>query len=241
MTEALTNEPLYLRILAAVEKPILSGEWKPGEKIPSEQALAQKFSCARMTVNKALSELARKGLIERRRRGGSFVARPRAEAAVMEIRDIRSEVEALGLPHAHELLSREKGRPTEGERVALGLGRADSVLHVRARHLAAGKPFCLEERAISLKRVPEAEAQDFSAETPGGWLLGRVPWSEAEHRIFAAAAERPVAEALGLQPGAPCLIVERRTWLDGHGVTTARLTYPAQAHALIARFSPRSS
>lgn len=241
MTEAPTNEPLYLRILAAMERPILSGEWAAGAKIPSEQELAQEFSCARMTVNKALSELARKGLIERRRRGGSFVARPRAQAALLEIRDIRSEVEGLGLPYAYELLSRERDKPTPGEREALGLGRGDAVLRLCARHFAGGKPFCLEERAISLRAVPEAEAQDFADETPGGWLLGRVPWSEAEHRIFAAAAGRLAADALAIEPGAPCLVVERRTWLNGQGVTAAKLTYPAQAHALVARFSPRSA
>jgi GntR family histidine utilization transcriptional repressor len=240
LNETSSDEPLHRRILAAVERPILSGEWKPGAKIASEQELARKFSCARMTVNKALSELARKGLIERRRRGGSFVARPQGQAAVLEIRDIRTEVEALGLTYAYELLSREKGWARAGERKSLGLGSADPVLRLAARHLAGEKPFCLEERAISLRTVPEAEAQSFADEAPGFWLLGKVPWSEAEHRISAAGADRPAADALELEPGAPCLVVERRTWWGGRGVTAARLTYPAAAHALVARFSPRS-
>ena len=49
-----------------------------------------------MTVNKALSELAKAGLIERRRKAGSFVMRAPSRSAILEIPDIKSEVEALG-------------------------------------------------------------------------------------------------------------------------------------------------
>ena len=51
----------------------MSGEWAPGHRIPFEHELATEYGCSRMTVNKALSQLARAGLIERRRRSGSFV------------------------------------------------------------------------------------------------------------------------------------------------------------------------
>src|SRR5688572_20589347 len=97
---------LYQRILTDIRGRILSGEWQPGHRIPFEHELAVEYDCSRMTVNKAMSELARTGLIERRRRSGSFVRRPRSQAAILEIHDIRAEVEALGLPYRYELVSR---------------------------------------------------------------------------------------------------------------------------------------
>ena len=66
---------LYQRILSDIRGRILSGEWQPGHRIPFEHELSAEYGCSRMTVNKAMSELARTGLIERRRRSGSFSRR----------------------------------------------------------------------------------------------------------------------------------------------------------------------
>ena len=76
-TDATADKPtLYKRIRADIEKRILTGEWPPGHRIPFEHELMARYGCSRMTVNKALSELAQADLIERRRRAGSFVRRP---------------------------------------------------------------------------------------------------------------------------------------------------------------------
>ena len=65
-----------------------------------------------------------------------------------------------------------------------------------------------------------------------------VPWTAAEHRIRATGAERATAAALDLAEGAPCLVIERRTWRASEPVTYVKLTYPADAHELVARFAP---
>src|SRR5207302_171329 len=81
---------------ADIEKRILTGEWPPGHRIPFEHELVVRYGCSRMTVNKALSELAQADLIERRRRAGSFVRRPQHLSAVLKIADIGAEINALG-------------------------------------------------------------------------------------------------------------------------------------------------
>ncbi|WP_280821155.1 histidine utilization repressor [Pseudaminobacter soli (ex Li et al. 2025)] len=229
---------LHQRILADISERILSGEWAPGHRIPFEHELTEEYGCSRMTVNKALSELAKAGLIERRRRSGSFVRRPQSQAAVLEIHDIKAEVQALGLPYRYELLSRHKRKSTAVDRDLLELSEPGPVLALRSRHFAGQRPFCLEERLISLVAVPEAASEPFDIDAPGPWLIGHVPWSAAEHRIRATAAEHEVAEALGIEPGTPCLVVERRTWSAEHPVTHVRFTYPADSHSLVARFTP---
>ena len=96
----------------------------------------------------------------------------------------------------------------------------------------------IEERLISLDAVPEAADESFEEIAPGPWLIGRVPWSSAEHRISAAAADAGIAAALDIDDGAPCLVIERRTWSSEKPVTNARFTYTAESHTLVARFSP---
>jgi GntR family histidine utilization transcriptional repressor len=237
-TSEAEGETLHQRILSDISDRILSGAWVPGHRIPFEHELATQYGCSRMTVNKALSQLAKAGLIERRRRSGSFVRQPQSQAAVLEIHDIRVEVEALGLPYRYELERRDRRRATPQDRAQLGLQAPSAVLMLECRHFAGTRPFCHEARLISLAAVPDAIDEPFKTIAPGPWLVARVPWSAAEHRIRATAADAGIAAALDIAVGSPCLVIERRTWSAEHPVTHVRFTYAAESHALVARFTP---
>lgn len=226
--------PLHRRIASDIERRIAVGDWRPGHRIPTEAELMTDYGCARMTVSRALSDLAARGLIVRRRRAGTVVAHPPVHSsALVAIPDIQAEVEGRGLTYSHRLIDRRL-RPGRDDDPA----RGSRVIELETLHLADGLPFVLERRLISLDAAPEAESADFEAQTPGGWLLAHTPWTEAEHRISAVAADRETAAGLGLEAGAACLRLERRTWRDGRDVTWASQTFPGGAYDLVARFSP---
>ena len=103
------------------------------------------------------------------------------------------------------------------------------------------RPALLEERLINLSAVPEAETADFGGTPPGTWLLERVPWTSAEHRIRAVNADAATAGALGIETGAACLIIDRRTWRLDTPVTWVELTYPGYRQELHGRFTPSLS
>jgi GntR family histidine utilization transcriptional repressor len=229
---------LHRRILGDIRELIVSGEWPPGRRIPFEHQLQSQYGCSRMTVSKVLTELAQARLIERRRKSGSFVLRPPGQSAVLEIQDIKAEVLALGLPYRHEIVARHKRKATREDRDRLELKSNGPVLALTCRHFAGLRPFCLEERIINLAAVPEALEERFAEAAPGAWLVSRVPWSAAEHRIRAVGADAPMASALEIAAGTACLTIERRTWRAERSVTFVRLTYPGYEHELVARFTP---
>jgi GntR family transcriptional regulator, histidine utilization repressor len=232
---------LHQRIRTDIERRILTGAWPPGHRIPFEHEIMSQYGCARMTVNKAIGSLVHAGLIVRRRRVGSFVAQPRVQSAILEIPDIQAAIGARGEAYELKLLScrRRKAAPRhEDEKILAAKGE---LLDVRCLHLADGKPFALEERLISLVAVPEAANVDFSAEPPGTWLLGHVPWTEAEHRIEAINADAETAHALRVDSGSACLLLERRTWRGREHITYVRQFFAGSAYALVARFTPRGS
>lgn len=237
-TAAAAPATLHARILSDIRGHILEGAWPAGTRIPFEHELAVRYGCSRMTVNKALSQLAQAGLVERRRKAGTFVARPRAQSAVLDIHDIGREVADLGLPYRFVLLHRrERLSSTEdADRVAVPAGT--TLLDLTCQHWAGGDPFCLEQRLINVTAVPDAVRVDFASLSPGPWLMAEVPWTEAEHRIRAAAAGRDVAAALHVATASHCLVVDRRTWSAGQPITAVTLTYPGEAHQLVARFTP---
>lgn len=229
---------LSQKILSDITERIVSGDWPPGHRIPFEHELADQYGCSRMTVNKAMTQLARDGLIERRRRSGSFVAQPSSQAAILEIHDIRTEVQALGRPYRYELISRRTRQASAADRRRIEVTAGVDLVELVCRHFAGKSPFCLEERLINLTAVPAAGEESFGEIAPGPWLVERVPWSAAEHTIRAVGADAATAKALGISAGAPCLAVERRTWSADQPVTSVRLTYAGDSHALVARFAP---
>ncbi len=228
---------LHARIRAEVEAHILSGDWKPGHRIPTETELMLRYGCSRMTVNKAMASLASAGLISRNRRAGTTVARPRLHSAVLNIPDVRAEIEARGETYGYRALLDEMRPPccihlgAEGHQ----MGRSRFI---RSVHLADESPILVEDRHIFLDAVPAAADVDFGQEPPGPWLLGHVPWTEAEHRIAAIPADAMTARALSVPLGTACLLVERRTWRGAETLTIARQVFRGEAFDLTARFGP---
>ncbi|WP_305806604.1 histidine utilization repressor [Stenotrophomonas sp. YIM B06876] len=234
----LVGGSLHQRILNDIEQRILSGEWPPGHRIPSEHELTDIYQCSRMTVNKVLTQLARASMVERRRKAGSFVMRSHSRSAVLEIHDIRAEVLALGQPYRYGLLDLKRRRSLRADMDALELDKAGPVLELRSLHYAGNQPFCLEYRLINLAAVPQAAGESFKDEPPGAWLVSHVPWTSAEHRIRAGASDADMAALLQVAPCSPCLIIQRRTWTGENPVTYVRLAYPGEEHELVAHFSP---
>lgn len=224
--------PMSEGIRRTIEARILSGEWEPGHRIPSEVELMAQYGCARMTVNKALSALASAGLVERRRRAGSFVARPRSQAMVLEITDLAAEVGARGETYRWELTSRRQLRSS-------ALGKLAPLLLVEGIHHAAGRPLAFESRLVNLAEVPAIATADLGREAPGTWLLAHAPWTEGEHRITAEAADPALAKALDCDPGSACLTVHRRTWRGTTPVTQVAQHFAPGRHELVARFGAR--
>ncbi len=234
----MSRPSLHQRILGDIEGRILSGALPPGARIATEQELAATYGCSRMTVSKVLTILANAGLVERRRKAGTFVRQPSSQTAILEIHDIKAEVLALGRPYRFEMTGRVVRKSDRADRDFLGGQASGRLLKITGRHFAGRKVFCLEERLINLKAVPQAEAEDFVDVSPGRWLLDTVPWTEAEHRIHATAATHAEARALAVDIGTSCLVVERRTWRGKTPITLVRLLYPGDAHRLVAHFKP---
>ncbi len=230
--------PVYDQIRRAIRDLILGGTWPPGTPVPPEHALMERLGASRMTVHRALVQLAREGLITRRRRSGTVVASPPTTHAMLDILSIPAEVERLGQRYTFEVLARHDGRPTPELALRFGLKRGARIAHLVTLHRADDQPHVLEERVIHLATVPAAADQDFTETPPGDWLLQHSLWSQAEHAISAVPAEPDDAALLDIAPGEACLLIERRTWNHEAPVTAVRLLYPGNRHRFVGRFGP---
>jgi GntR family transcriptional regulator, histidine utilization repressor len=230
--------PVYDQIRLAILGQIRSGSWEPGFRLPSEAELCDHFGTARMTVSRALRTLTEDGLVVRKRRAGSFVAQPETPTALLKIVDMASAIPARGQQYGYRCLDSQTVPASDEVARQMRLLPGARVQHIRCLHTADGDVIEFEERWINLALLPDAGQADFSGEGPGGWLLRKTPWTEAEHTVSAVNADKALANCLAINAGSACLVLERRTFQGSDVVTLARLTHPGDRHVMSERFSP---
>lgn len=98
-----SDRPIYLQLMERIQHDIISGTYKPGDKLPSVRELAIEASVNPNTMQKALSELERIGLVHSRRTSGRFITEDetmikqlKTETATEHIREFLKSMERLG-------------------------------------------------------------------------------------------------------------------------------------------------
>lgn len=236
-----SSETRHQHILNDISDNIVSGKWAPGFQLPFEVELAEHYNVSRMTVNKVMTQLVAAGMIERRRKKGSFVRMPQSHAAVLPINEISIEIESLKLSYSFKILSDSIRKADASEKARFHMEDDDFIRSVTCLHYGNQHPFCLEHRVINLASVPEAKDADFSNIAPGNWLVDQVPWSSAHNEIKARNVNAATAKILNIGEHSACLCVERFTKNNIGIVTFVELTYPGERHTIIAEFTPNAS
>lgn len=209
-------------IRAEVLRRIEQRDWAPGATIPTEAELAAEFGCARATVNRALGELARAGVLERRRKAGTRVATHPVRKATLDIPVIRLEVEGRGQAYAFRLLGQAEGEPPPAVASQLRLKAGARMLHLTTLHFADGRPFLYEDRWLNPEVLLEAPPEALSVNE---WLVKTVAYTTGEISFSAANADTEEARLLGVAAGAALFVIERTTWLGAAPITWVRLAY----------------
>ena len=141
--------PLYRQVQRYILGLIESRERGPGEAIPSESQLVETLRVSRMTVNRAVRELAAQGLLTRLQGVGTFVARQEPDFALLEIRDIAEEIAARGGSYKAELVLHQEEEAPRRVAAGLGLEPGAPVFHSLLVHQDGPQPVQVEDRIVS--------------------------------------------------------------------------------------------
>ncbi|QJE01218.1 GntR family transcriptional regulator [Massilia forsythiae] len=230
-----TFSPLYQQIKALITQSLQSGEWKPGELIPSEVELAGRYKVSQGTVRKAIDELAAEHLVLRRQGKGTFVAsHNEARAHFRFLKLVPDE----GVPHQADHRYLEVRRVRAGAEVArlLDLKSGDAVVYIKRLMSFDGAPTILEElwlpgqlfKGLTAERLAEYKGPMYGLfESEFGTRMIR-----ASEKIRAVAADEGSAGHLKVAPGTPLLCVDRISFTYGDKAVELRrgLYSTAQHH-----------
>ena len=228
--------PAYERVKAWIRQYIASGQWKPGDPVPSETALMQQFGISRMTVNRALRELAAEGLVTRVQGSGTKVAQLHRISSRLAIRDIHEEVVERGHAHTARVLHAGKEKASAELARSLGLRSGATAFHTVLIHYENGLPIQYEDRYVNPAAAPRYLETDFTRTSPTLHLLQNAPLTEASYSIEACLPTAGEAKELRIKRGAPCLAMMRRTVSGAHVASVARLVYPGTRYSFAGQF-----
>ncbi|AGT10119.1 transcriptional regulator, GntR family [Paracoccus aminophilus JCM 7686] len=215
---------------------IRSGFWRPGQLIPTESELAIEFGCARATVNRALTSLAASGLLERRRKVGTRIAKHPPQRSTLPKTALRNEIEAAGATYGYRLISIRRATPPADIAKLLMLKSGQATLEIRAEFSANDQPYCGEERWIAIDAAPGIEQAPLNEISAFEWLSDNVALNHGSLSVSATSAQNEfVSNALSVQRGTPVLLIERGNWADAVAVTVSRQYFPA-GHTLSALY-----
>lgn len=207
--------PLYQQIKGLLLQSLQSGEWKPGEAIPSEMDLAARFRVSQGTVRKAIDELAADNLLVRRQGKGTFVA-THAEQQVryrfLKLVPDSGDRDSVGPAHRDVLECRRTRASAEIAR-SLQLRTGDAVMQVRRVLSFGGVPTILEDLWLpgnTFKGLTAEQMAGYQGPTYAMFELEfGVRMVRAEEKIRAIAADAQQARLLAVAAGSPLLSVER--------------------------------
>ena len=216
---AATFHPLYAQIRAALERALESGEWAPGEAIPSELELAARFDVSQGTVRKAVQALAADNLLVRRQGKGTFVATHTEEkASNFRFLRIRRDDGKAEYPNSR-LVDLRRGRASAEVARALCQKPGDAVFVLRRILEYGGVPAVLDEITLPGALFAGLTRERFAAYR--GSMYGffetafGVRMLRAEERLRAVAADARSAPLLDVAPGTPLLAVDRVAFTFG--------------------------
>jgi|YelNatPaOPRAMG01_1025707.scaffolds.fasta_scaffold68806_3 GntR family transcriptional regulator len=146
--------PLYSQLRDILYLKIKNGEWKIGERIPSEDELCTQYNVSKTTVRQAIGILTREGLLRKEQGRGTFVTEPKIEQGPLRLTSFTDEMRSRGLTPSSVVMEKSVIKPPPEVAEALELGKEDKVILLKRLRLANGEPMGVQSAYIPYELCP---------------------------------------------------------------------------------------
>ncbi|MEE4347405.1 MAG: phosphonate metabolism transcriptional regulator PhnF [Paracoccaceae bacterium] len=203
----MTTTPLWSSIAATLRGEIGAGQYRPGDRLPTEAALARRFGVNRHTVRHALSGLVEDGTITTRRGAGAFVSRTPTDYPLGRRVRFHQNLAAAGRLPEKRFLHIETRAADADEAEALALPPDAQVHRVEGVSLADGQPIAHFISTFPAEALPDlpAHLQRTGSVTQALAACGIPDYTRASTRLSARRASVIQARHLMLREGDPIL------------------------------------
>ena len=155
-------KPKYIKLVEIIRGDILSGNFKGGERLPSEHELMDKYGVSSTTVRKCVDILRNHGLIRRIQGVGTFVSDRPVERSLEKILSFTKNMEQAGLTPRTEVLDKKVMGVSRNVIDQLNLEQGTKVLRLKRLRFGDSTPMMLETRYINLRLCPDITRYDLT-------------------------------------------------------------------------------
>ena len=230
--------PLYFQIRQYLLDQIRSEELKPGDAVPSEQAISARFGVRRMTVRQALKSLADLGVIYSQRGKGTFVAGNKLEKSFRQVLSFTEEMAARGSKPSSKVLRFVVEEADQAAANALQVSLGEKLISLRRLRLADSVPMGIEWSRIPLSLCPDL-MQRFQPNNSLYQLLSRhygIKVAVTDEVAEAAVANAEEAHLLQIPKRAPVLLFSRISYVEsGRTVEYVTSVYRGDRYKIVNR------
>lgn len=205
----------YGTLATALRQRVLDGEWKPGQMIPSESSLAESYGVALGTIRQALALLVQDGVLRRQHGKGTFVTRGLDSASMLRFFRFQSEDSPSSAP-VSRILQRRFRHPTRTEADAFQMPADGQVMQLERLRSIDGRPCLLETIVLPLPlfgALADSDTEDWDDLLyPMYQQRCGIVVQQAQDDLRFSQLNATQASKLRLDPGHPCVLVERQAF-----------------------------
>lgn len=203
--------PLYHQVKSLILREIETGHWQPDARLPSEDALVERFRVSKITVRHALRELASLGYVRREQGRGTFVQSPLLTSGPRALTSFTDEM------RRHRLLASSRIRehrtiPAPADLAdLLGIPTGAPVFRLQRVRYADGEPMGVQTAHLPLDLLPgiaDVITDDVSLYALLRERYGLTP-VRARDTHTAVTLDADTAALLHVRPGSPALSIKR--------------------------------
>ncbi len=208
--------PRYHQLKEILRERIRTGEWKPGDLIPSERELSEQYGISRMTARQAITDLVNEGIFFREQGKGTFVTRHKITQQLMRLTGFTEDIRARGQQPSTKVLVAQMHPADDitAERLHIDVGQM--IFSLQRLRLADGEPLAIESSQLSFKGCERLVEEDLEHNSLYQLLESQygIPLVEAEQELEAGLAGNEEARLLQISQGSAVLYIRRTTFTD---------------------------
>ncbi len=203
--------PYYIQLMDILREKVQQSEWRPGDQIPGEQDLCERYQVSRTVVRQALRELEYEGVITRQKGKGTFISLPKiSEGLVQKLTGFYQDMVERGLKPGSRVLHQVVTPSNEKVARFLNITPGDKVIDIQRLRFINDEPIQLVTTYIPYNMCPSLATTDLSNQSLYAFLEKEcgIYITKGHRFIEAVLANENEAELLGIERGAPLLLLD---------------------------------
>ncbi len=210
MVNKASSKPLYLQIQTLLERKIVAGEWKSGERVMSENEIAAKYNVSRVTARQAIEQLVAKNILYRSPGKGTFVCEHDLPYGFSTMMSFSRSLQAKGFSVETKVLNQGIAPASKEVAQKLVLEPDTEVVVVRRLRIVDGIPAAIHASYFSSRVFAKLLDADLTVESilEAAERIGQTTMAYSQDSLRAVPASVADAALLSVPPGTPMMELE---------------------------------